>query len=581
MKRQLKVPFRIAMADSLAFSLLCFGASRTRRRLIRKTHRIMAVQEQFLQKLLRTHETTVLGQQLQLHNIRSVEDFRQRVPIYPYEFYVPYIDRITQGETHVLSPSPVVYINLTNRSIQRKKQVPVTQHFLQTQRQATLASAGCAIASLKQSHRSFGKALFTHSAKLRGINPAGIPYGSTSAGRIHQEEPLMRPLSSFPLEALRISEPLTRQYVCLLFALRDQNLKGWTANFPMLILQTCHLLERYAEELIEDLRQGTIAPWLKIDTPIRDALEQQWSADESRAIYLKTVLHQNGRLTPQTAWPQLSYVTTARGGTSDFYRQRFPDFFGEIPVFGGIYSVAEATLSICPEVNCDGGILALESGFFEFVPVDQWNCDQPNTLLPHELTVGDRYRVLVTNYNGFYRYDIGDVVEVVGFYNQSPLIVFRHRYGESLSATIEQTTEYHVTQVIKNLQQEFDIRLEDFCITLSDDDFLARYVIHIELAEGHKLPDPIAFLKRFDYWLGQINTAYGVARQDQLPPPYLRVLPRCSFEAIRQRQVSRGMFDSHLRIPHISEDHGFLTEIPAEIEINLSKLSLLPRCWRG
>lgn len=563
------------MADSLAFSRLSFGASRARNRLIRKTRRIMAAQEQFLQELLRDHESTVLGQQLQLHKILTVEAFRRRIPIYPYEFYAPYIDRITQGETQVLNPDPVVYINLTNRSIEKTKQVPVTRHFQHTQQQATLASIGCAIASLKQSRRSFGKALFTHNAKLRGINPVGIPYGSTSAGCIRQEQWLVEQLSSLPLDALRISEPTTRQYVCLLFALRNPNLTGWTANFPMLILQTCHFLERYAEELIEDLRRGTIAPWLKIDAPIRDVLERQWSANKSRAAYLTAILKQNGRLTPRAAWPHLSYVTTARGGTSDFYLQRFPDFFGEVPVFGGVYSTAEATLSICPEVNCDGGILALESGFFEFVPADQWERNQPNTLLPNELTVGDRYRVLVTNYSGFYRYDIGDVVEVVCFYNQSPLVVFRHRYDELLSVAAEKTTEHHVTQVMQILQQEFDIKLEDFCVTVSDDTFLARYVVNIEIAEGYRPLDPFAFLKRFEYWLCQVNTAYGEARQGKLPLPCLRILPRCSFETIRQRQISQGMFDSHLRIPHISKDHKFFTGIPAEIEISLSELFLL------
>jgi len=35
----------------------------------------------------------------------------------------------------------------------------------------------------------------------------------------------------------------------------------------------------------------------------------------------------------------------------------------------------------------------------------------------------------MTNYSGFYRYDIGDVVEVLGFYEQAPLLVFRHRRG--------------------------------------------------------------------------------------------------------------------------------------------------------
>jgi hypothetical protein len=289
------------MADSLALSLLSLYASHARQRLLRQTNHVMATQERFLRELLRAHASTELGQQFQLQTIRTVDDFRQRVPIHPYEFYVPYTERIAQGEPHVLNPDPVTYINLTSGSTGNKKQVPVTRRFQRTLRRADLASIGCAIVSLQHHQHSFGKALLTNSAKLQGITPAGIPYGPVSVGSIRQGKWLVDQLFSLPFDALEINETLTRHYVCLLFALRDRHLKGWVANFPMLIVRTCHFLERYADELIEDLRRGTIAPWLHIDAPIRDRLEKRWSAAPDRAAELKAILTQEGKLTPRAA----------------------------------------------------------------------------------------------------------------------------------------------------------------------------------------------------------------------------------------------------------------------------------------
>ena len=69
--------------------------------------------------------------------------------------------------------------------------------------------------------------------------------------------------------------------------------------------------------------------------------------------------------------------------------------------------------------------------------LNQESCEHPYTLLPTDVKVGERYRTLVTNYTGLYRYDIGDVVEVVGFYHQTPILVFRHRQGGLLSSTSE------------------------------------------------------------------------------------------------------------------------------------------------
>lgn len=226
--------------------------------------------------------------------------------------------------------------------------------------------------------------------------------------------------------------------------------------------------------------------------------------------------------------------------------------------------------SIYHDLDHDGSILAIDSGFFEFIPEDQWQLEQPKTLLANEVKVGERYRILTTSYGGFYRYDIGDVIEVLGFYEQAPIIVFRHRCGGLISSTTEKTTESHATQVMQALQQEFSVPLEDFCITLSENDFPARYLVNIELASGTTLTDPQAFLTSFDRRLQEVNTHYEISRRDTIPPPRLRILTTGSFAILRQRQLQKGIPDSQLKFPHISEDRSFLTGLTVEYEIRLA-----------
>ena len=177
---------------------------------------------------------------------------------------------------------------------------------------------------------------------------------------------------------------------------------------------------------------------------------------------------------------------------------------------------------------------------------------------------------MVTNYSGFYRYDIGDVVEVVGFYEQAPMLVFRYRRGGLLSSTSEKTTEFHVTQVMQDLQQKFSVLLEDFCITLSDETIPPAYLVNIELALGETLEDYCGFLTAFDHFLQEAHTSYAIKRRDLVPPPRLRVLASGSFALLRQRQVLKGVPDSQLKFPHISEDRNFLSGLAVEQEIRTS-----------
>ncbi|NJO39966.1 MAG: GH3 auxin-responsive promoter family protein [Cyanobacteria bacterium CRU_2_1] len=542
---------------------------------IRKTLQPIETQEKYLRKLLGVQQNTELGRSFGLKDIKTIDQFRQQVPIWSYSDYEPYTQRVAQGEPNVLNPDPVVYINLTSGTTGKQKMVPVTWRFHHSLSNANAPSFGFLLDALKMHsvRRSqpleFGRILSTNVARIQGYTSGGIEYGPVTVGSLRRSRSLGQCGFAQPFEVLEIADSVSRHYVALLFGLCNPNVRSMMANFPMLLLQTCKYLEKYAEDLIWDIEQGTIANWLPLEPEIRTKLERQWVASPGRAAELREIVRSQGRLTPKLAWSKLSLLATARGGTSDFYFERFPEYFGDTPSFGGVFGTAEGTFGIYYDLNQDGSILALESSFYEFVPRDQWDVEQPKTVLPTEVKVGEYYRILVTNYSGFYRYDIGDVVEVVGFYEQTPIIVFRHRRGGLLSSTTEKTTEFHVSQAMQMLQQEFNLMLEDFCITLSENEFPAHYWVNIELAPGQIINHPEAFLARFDYWLGEFNHPYATVRSDQVPPPCLRILAPGSFAIVRQRQLLRGTSDSQLKIPHVTENRRFLDNLQVLQEFRL------------
>jgi len=547
-----------------------------RAQFIRKTRQPLETQAQFLRQLLRVQQDTELGKTFGLSEIRSIDQFRDQVPILPYSSYEPYTDRVALGEPNVLNADPVIYINLTSGSTGKQKMVPVTKRFKSSLGKSNAAALGFFLevfpryaAQYPDRRLEFGKIISTNSIRLQGHTEGGIEFGPVTAGSFRMNRGLCQQAFAQPLDAMEIADGVSRHYVCLLFSLVNPQVRGIVANFPMLMLLACQYLDKYAEALIEDIASGQLASWLTIEPQLKARLAQQWRPNPQRAAELRQVLQTEGRLTPRNAWKQLSLIGTALGGTSEFYLKRFPDYFGDLPVFGGVYGTAEANFGVCYELNQEGCILAIESGFYEFVPSDQWEESQPKTLLPTEVKVGEQYRILLSSYSGFYRYDIGDVVEVLGFFEQTPIIVFRHRRGGLLSSTTEKTTEYHLTQTMQALQQEFGILLDDFCVTLSEQEFPAHYLVNIELAAGQSLENPEAFLARFDTRLGEFNDQYRLVRQDAVPPPRLRLLAPGSFTVVKRRLLQRGTSESQLKLPHLSEDRNFLNGVTVEQEQRL------------
>ncbi len=542
---------------------------RSKAEFLHKTENAPMVQERFLRSLLKTHQTTVFGQEHALSDIKTIDQFRERLPVQPYSGFESYTERMAKGEPNVLTADPLIYFNISSGSTGQKKFIPVTKRSRQYLSKASRTSMGFAADAAIRHGRSLGQMLFPISVKSFGHTPAGIPYAPVSTSDLRLTNPIYRQLFTYPFEVFQISDTVARHYMCLLFALRNANLRIIGATFPVLALQMCDYLERHAEDLIQDLETGEIAHWLKLEPHLRAKFERRWSVAPRRAAQLQQQFHDYGRLTPHLAWPDLSFLITARGGTSDFYFERFPDYFGDTPIFGGIYACAEGMLGIHRDFNTDGAMLAIESGFYEFIPESQWDVANPKTLLPWEVIVGDRYRIVLTNYAGFYRYDLGDVVEIDGFVGHTPLLTFRHRRGGVMSSSTEKTTEFHVIQVMQVLQKAFHLALENFCITLSKDRIPAHYLVNIELAPGAVLNDPEAFLQLFDDTLKDVHTFYHIKRRDQIPLPRLRILARGSFEQLRQRMVQRGVAESQLKFPHVTEDRDLLEGLIVQHEVRL------------
>ena len=90
-----------------------------------------AVQSELLFRILRTQADTQFGRDHSFDAITTVAEYRHNVPVAPYEYVAPYIEKVQNGDTRALLSDPrVLMFALTSGTTASRKLIPVTDAYL-------------------------------------------------------------------------------------------------------------------------------------------------------------------------------------------------------------------------------------------------------------------------------------------------------------------------------------------------------------------------------------------------------------------------------------------------------------------
>ena len=177
---------------------------------------------------------------------------------------------------------------------------------------------------------------------------------------------------------------------------------------------------------------------------------------------LEAIVERTGRLLPRDYWPDLQVIANWTGGTMGAYLRNYPEFFGEKPVRDIGLIASEGRFTIPIEDGTPAGVLDILHTYFEFIPEDQGDAEQPETVEATDLVEGRRYFILPTTSGGLYRYHIHDLVECVGFEGKAPRLVFLNKGAHFSSLTGEKLSEHQVVAAVSQAQRNVGLKLSSF-----------------------------------------------------------------------------------------------------------------------
>ena len=518
----------------------------------KETENFKKVNENVLFDILKKNASSEFGQKFNFKDISSVNDFKNKIPISDYYFFDEYIQRMAKGEKNILINNKIEYFGHTSGTTGKQKLIPVTKA------SRLKAAKYMALLMTKFSYNNFkgnwnyGKGLLIADAVMTTYTEGGIPICSATSGGINGMKRFLPYLYTSPFEVMGIKDKEVALYLHVLFGLKEKKLLFVSGVFISSILDLLRVMEKNSDKLINDIRKGKINRSLKIDEKTRKELNKYLSPNAARADELEREFKKGTKGICKRIWPNFQYIASVTGANFSIYNDMVNYYIGDISIYSPCYAATEGIIGINPDAKNIRYVIIPDTVFYEFIPSGEFNKKNPKTISSEELEIGKSYELVITTYTGLYRYRLGDVVKVVGFYNNSPEIEFLYRRNQVLNMVSEKTTEDHLTSAIGNLKNSLKLNIIDYTAITDNSITPGRYKFYFEI-RGKVTKEQIRNIEiTLDNELANCNLAYKRFRgKNGLAMPKVIILQEDTFNKVKEFLFKKGVSKSQIKIPRV------------------------------
>lgn len=473
-------------------------------------------QEKILSYLLRNGAQTLIGQQYNFSSIKNKDDFRKRVPVFHYEDLRPYLDKILiDKQQSVLWNKPIKWFAMSSGTTEDKsKYIPVTQESL-TKGHYKCGEQMLAIYG-QANHKArffFGKTLVLGGSKQINNIGDGIFTGDISAILIKN--------LYFWAKRSRTPESISL-------------LPDWEVKLQA--------LADYAVK--NDVRAFMGVPsWLLV-------LLKKIKADTGREL--------------TDIWPNLEVLF--HGGVSFTpFEEQYKKIIQKPEMrYWETYNASEGFFGVQFSDKSKDMLLMLDSGiYYEFVPMSEWNSENPKTLTLDEVETGQNYALLISTNGGLWRYMIGDTIE---FTSTSPyLFRITGRTKNFINAFGEEIIIDNAERALSEACKDTGAQITEYTaapVYFGDENTGA----HEWFIEFSVEPDDLdKFVKSLDDNLKRVNSDYEAKRSYNLSLglPIVKSLPKGTFN---EWLKSIGKLGGQNKVPRLSNNRDYIDRLRLFIE---------------
>lgn len=493
------------------FNTLIKGYLRYRRSRIESMYETpFELQDEVLHALISKLKNTKYGNDHQAHNIKTVDDFKSKLPITEYEDLFPYIERMMQGNEGELWPGSVKWFAKSSGTTNDKsKFIPISDENLFDNHVEASWDAMSILYRNRPDARVFdGKNLIMGGSLTH--KSSDVIIGDVSAILLSRMPAVGRPFYTPDFETALMAD--------------------WEAK-------------------IDKIAQSTIQ-----EDVVMFAGVPTWTV-----VLFKKILEITGKSNIREVWPNVK--TYLHGGVGfDPYVQQFKEFLpGDDIEYYEVYNASEGYFAIQDRLNQKGMLLLLDNAiYYEFIPMEDYGKDKPTVLSLRDVEVGKDYCIVISSSAGLWRYKPGDVVRFVSVHPYR--IMVSGRTKQYINVFGEEVMVHNTDEALKIACAKWNAEVVDYTVApLYMDD--GQKGGHEWWIAFEKSPENLqAFSADLDDALRTVNSDYDAKRFKNiaLQPLTLHDIDKDTFYHWLK---SKGRLGGQSKIPRLCNDRKFADQL--------------------
>ena len=421
-----------------------------------------------LMTILSDNRDTEYGKKYGFSDIVNIDEYKKKVPITDYGDYRDYVTRMLNGERNVLTAYSVEKFGCTSGTTGASKIVPksLTSLCLEdtiTEDSKNLFRKGNGKRLMISSFRTYpqveGKPLYL-------VSEIYYDY-LLNSGRLDVDEYVGGK------DLLMIQEESKDlMYAKAAAALACDSIDMIEASFLYETLNFFCFLEENWKTITDDLRHHRLPEGISIPDNVKKYL-LSLNVPEERLDHIERECSKGFDNIAVRLWSNLALLSGIGNKTFLTEDNALKRYIGDTAIHYFSYVCSECLIGVPVQLNEHSYVLVPKTGFFEFLPVNAETTDI--TYQPFELETGKLYEIIITNFSGFYRYRIGDVIKVDRFIGESPVVEFKYRKGQALNISGEKIDMYQLEKAVFSLHDS-GIDVNDYLIGVSVETMPGRYI---------------------------------------------------------------------------------------------------------